>query len=113
LLALIEGMGIMFTRMMAPPVPTAEDYERQMQQQQMDITAPPTQGGLFPSGLFGGSSGTPSEPASSPIDTAPPSFIETDGITTFSTEGSSSSLTSSKTEGSGSSWWPFGSDNKQ
>jgi hypothetical protein len=42
LLALIEGMGIMFTRMMAPPVPTAEDYQRAM-----DPTAPPTAGTLM------------------------------------------------------------------
>ena len=49
LLALIEGMGILFTRMMAPPVPTAEDFAR-------DVTAPPTAGGLFPGGgsPFGG-----------------------------------------------------------
>jgi mitochondrial import inner membrane translocase subunit TIM17 len=36
LLALIEGVGIMFSRIMAPPVPTAEDYA----QAARDVTAP-------------------------------------------------------------------------
>jgi hypothetical protein len=95
LLALIEGMGIMFTKMMAPPVPTAEDYA-------MDVTAPPTQGGLFPSLPFGGGSSAPKLPE--PDLTPPPvnePFIETDGITTFSTETTQQEPTKS------SGWWPF------
>lgn len=97
LLALIEGMGIMFTKMMAPPSP--DDIQAQ---QVYDPTAPPTAGGLFQS--IGGTSvpnplGAP--PTSS--STAPPEnepFMS--GDTTFSTE-------SNVKEESGNSWWPFGS----
>jgi hypothetical protein len=70
LLALIEGMGIMFSRMMAPPVPTAEDYA----QAARDVTAPPTAGGLFGSGGSGfptfGSSPSSASPQSS-LDPGP------------------------------------------
>mmetsp|Transcript_54505 Transcript_54505/g.132304 ORF Transcript_54505/g.132304 Transcript_54505/m.132304 type:complete len:223 (-) Transcript_54505:144-812(-) len=97
LLALIEGMGIMFTKMTAPPSP--DDI---LSQQRMDVTAPPTQGGLFPS------AGAP--PPSSPPSTSPPPPSPSGepifgGETTFSTESSSTSDSSS----SGGSWWPFGS----
>jgi len=111
LLALIEGMGIMFSRMMAQPPPTAEDFER-MQAEQRDVTAPPTLGGLF--GVGGASSG-----ATRPADTAPPAapsgaggdsveaFLQTDGTTTFMKE-----PTRSEHDGAGSSssssFWPFG-----
>jgi Tim17/Tim22/Tim23/Pmp24 family len=115
LLALIEGMGIMITRMMAQPVPTAEDYERQMQQQQ-DITAPPTQGGLFPAGLFSsapatttiGGGGSESGGTAPQMTSPPPSFLETDGTTTFSTEGPSSASSNANETRSSGGWWPFG-----
>jgi hypothetical protein len=77
LLALIEGMGIMITRMTAPPVPTAEDYERAM-----DPTAPPTAGTLMERMMR-----APSSQQAPPPPTTEPSF----GMeTTFSTESSSS-----------------------
>jgi mitochondrial import inner membrane translocase subunit TIM17 len=98
LLALIEGMGIMFTRMMAPPVPTAEDYAAAAV---ADVTAPPTAGGLFPTGFpgMGGSSTTapPPEPAMPQMNDT---FHETDGTTTFSTEATR--------KDEPANWWPFG-----
>lgn len=105
LLALIEGMGILFTRMMAPPVPTAEDFAR-------DVTAPPAAGGLFPSSMGGGSGGflaapIPETPASPPSMSEP--YLETDGTTTFSTE---STVNEGTSLGSGS-WWPFGSNDEK
>lgn len=103
LLALIEGMGILFGRMMAQPPPTAEDYQRAMQQ---DVTAPPTAGGLFPTGGFTlGRNSTPSQ------DTAPPisePYLETDGTTTFSTEATKNTEQGGRT---GISFWPFGGGN--
>jgi mitochondrial import inner membrane translocase subunit TIM17 len=106
LLALIEGMGIMFTKMMAPPVPTAEDYAR-------DVTAPPTAGGFF--GALGGGGPSPFG-SSSPSSADPPGalapsshnepYLETDGTTTFSTE--VSRTTSAESNSNNSSWWPFG-----
>jgi mitochondrial import inner membrane translocase subunit TIM17 len=105
LLALIEGMGIMFTHMMAPPSP-----DDMIAAQRMDPTAPPTQGGLFPSMGMGGGGGplappsSPSlPPSSSPGNSSDP-FGSTDSTTTFSTE--SSPVADSD---NGSSWWPFGS----
>jgi import inner membrane translocase subunit TIM17 len=99
LLALIEGMGIMISRALAPAPPTAEDYERAMQQ---DVTAPPTMGGLMPRNPFLSSasdaSPTPTPPASAPSQP----YMETDGSTTFSKE-----PTSSSNDSSGSTWWPF------
>lgn len=92
LLALIEGMGIMFTRMVAMPPPTAEDYEKAMQQ---DVTAPPTQGGLFPS--FGGGGVIRRKTTGS--STAPPSDPFMDTATTFSTEGSSGAQTQQSSGG--------------
>lgn len=105
LLALIEGMGIMLNRMMAPPVPTADDYAAM----QNDSTAPPTAGGLFPSGLMGGGGGggNARSPQASSAPPPPPSssepFLETDGTTTFSTEPSAPEHSDG-----GSGWWPFG-----
>ena len=95
LLALIEGMGIIFTKMMAPPSP--ED----MVAMQNDPTAPPTAGGLFPS--MGGANpfGAPAPPANSP--TAPPEnepFML--GDTTLSREESTQNESNES-----SSWWPF------
>jgi import inner membrane translocase subunit TIM17 len=112
LLALIEGMGIMFTKMMAPPVPTAEDYERAMQQTH-DPTAPPTAGGLFPSRGGGGvlAPPTPPEPPSAPASSEA-SFTLSDGTTTFSTEASVPENSSNSDSGGGSSWWPFGGQSK-
>jgi len=99
LLALIEGMGIMFTKAFAAPSP--DDL---LAQQAMDPTAPPTAGGLFPSIPGSGSSLPPPPTTSAPTPSnAPPEnepFIG--GDTTFSTE------TSSDTSSQSSSWWPFG-----
>ena len=91
LLALIEGMGIMFTRMTAPPVPTAEDYERAM-----DPTAPPTAGTLMERMMGGAAAPTPT--ALPPTPSTEPSF----GMeTTFSTE-------SSQQEQEESGWFSWG-----
>jgi hypothetical protein len=101
LLALIEGMGIMFTKMMAPPSP-----EDMLAQAANDPTAPPTMGGLFPSIGGPGSSHPMGAPAAS-SSTAPPEnepFML--GDTTFSTESSSNVV---EQPSSNSSWWPFGS----
>lgn len=104
LLGLIEGMGIMLNRMLAPPVPTADDYAALQQA----ATAPPTQGGLM--GMINSASGSAPPPSSPPPDSlAPPThepFVETDGVTTFSTETSDSK---SNTASSGG-WWPFGGE---
>jgi hypothetical protein len=92
-------------RMMAPPVPTADDYAAM----QNDSTAPPTAGGLFPSGLMGGGGGggNARSPQASSAPPPPPSssepFLETDGTTTFSTEPSAPEHSDG-----GSGWWPFG-----
>jgi len=100
LLALIEGMGIMFTKMMSPPLPTPDMYE---QAGAVDPTAPPTAGGLM------GRTAPPSAP-SDPFsggggggDGGGGGF----GSETFSSEGSSSS-SSSGGGGGGGGWWPFG-----
>ena len=107
LLALIEGMGIMFTRMMSQPVPTADDYAAAAAAAQRDVTAPPTAGGLFPTSFpsFGGSA-TPSPPPPEPAmhDT----FMESDGVTTFSTEATRKDDLSENSSSSSSGWWPFG-----
>lgn len=97
LLALIEGMGIMFTKMMAPPVPTAEDYERAKLQ---DPTAPPTAGGMSILGNVMGGNASPSTTA------PPPSTLDemSSSETTFSTEESGPSESGS----SNSSWFSFG-----
>lgn len=99
LLALIEGMGIMFTKMTAPPSP-----EDMLAQQAMDPTAPPTAGGLFPSIGGPGTSNPLNRTASTEPPTAPPtesdSFSNTE--TTFSTESTPSS------QSEGSSWFSFG-----
>lgn len=110
LLALIEGMGIMFSRMMAPPVPTADDYAAAAAAAN-DVTAPPTAGGLWASvPSFGGTnSSSPAAPAApTPLDPGPAmydSFTETDGTTTFSTE---STRKDEALPTSAGGWWPFG-----
>ncbi|KAG7345019.1 Tim17/Tim22/Tim23/Pmp24 family protein [Nitzschia inconspicua] len=105
LLALIEGMGIMFTHMMAPPSP-----HDMIAAQRMDPTAPPTQGGLFPSMSGGGLLAPPSSSSAAPSSTGSSSsgtdlFGSTESTTTFSTESS----TTVDSNNGGSSWWPFGS----
>lgn len=107
------------TRAFAPPVPTSEDMEMAMRQ---DVTAPPTQGGLFPTGMLGGRS---SPPTQSPSSTEPPpefksseTFYSDSGTTTTTSgqphmandtttsfSGYSSAQDSSSNETS--SWWPF------
>mmetsp|Transcript_17858 Transcript_17858/g.42137 ORF Transcript_17858/g.42137 Transcript_17858/m.42137 type:complete len:229 (-) Transcript_17858:132-818(-) len=103
ILALIEGASIMLGRAFAPPVPTAEDYAQGMAQ---DVTAPPTAGGLYPTGGF-----SPSPASPPPSDASAPHPSETvfssdgDG-TTFQTEGSSGDASSAD---SSKSWFSFGS----
>jgi mitochondrial import inner membrane translocase subunit TIM17 len=111
ILALIEGMGIMFTKIMAQPSPD----EVLAQQARMDPTAPPTQGGLFPSSFYPSATTTaPSAPTTTNTSTtAPPMSMSSDPYhvdTTFSTESSSSSNSDSSSSSSSSSWWPFGSE---
>merc|ERR1711865_301363 len=84
LLALIEGMGIMITKM----------------------TAPPTQGGLFPTM---GLPPAPTSTTSPPSGSSDPFGGSSDTTTTFSTESTSSNSMSNVPESSNSGWWPFGS----
>jgi len=107
LLALIEGMGIMFTKTFAGPSP-----DDMMAAQMQDPTAPPTAGGLFPS--IGGpgtqnpfAAPPPSEPSPSSSTSPPDSSLDwgSDG-TSFSSESSSNVVP----QESGSSWWPFGGE---
>mmetsp|Transcript_3966 Transcript_3966/g.5783 ORF Transcript_3966/g.5783 Transcript_3966/m.5783 type:complete len:243 (+) Transcript_3966:668-1396(+) len=113
LLALIEGMGIMFTKMTAPPVPTAEDYQQAAMQ---DPTAPPTAG---PAGMMlpamlggGGSSGSNDSTMENTELAAPTAQDQPFGTeTTFQTEGTLSgdfgdSSGNSSSSSSSSSWWP-------
>jgi|Transcript_20597 import inner membrane translocase subunit TIM17 len=106
LLALIEGMGIMFGRMFAPPSPD----QMLAEQQRYDPTAPPTQGGLFPAGVPAGATAPPTSSSAPP----PPSSSNApsdpfDTPTTFSTSDSSTSFNNTQEEPSGgSSYWPFG-----
>lgn len=104
LLALIEGMGIMFTSMTAPPVPTAEDYQRAM-----DPTAPPTTGvggGLLELMSSGGSNAADTATTAPPPTPTEPSF----GMeTTFTTETTSSQELESSKEGGWFSGWGDGS----
>jgi import inner membrane translocase subunit TIM17 len=112
LLALIEGMGIMFTNLLSPDLASPEMMGLP------DPTAPPTSAGL-PSALtspppsssspfdyFGGGSS-----ASTTDDTASESFTSNDGMgTTFSTETSSNTSTSESSSSSGGGWFSsFGS----
>jgi len=106
LLALIEGMGIMFGKMFAPPSPDQMIAE----QQRYDPTAPPTQGGLFPAGIGGATA--PPPPTSAPTSSSSSANVSSDPFdtpTTFSTSDSSTSFSNTQDEPSGgSSYWPFG-----
>jgi len=106
LLALIEGMGIMFGKMFAPPSPD----QMLAEQQQFDPTAPPTQGGLFQSSMGGGAATAPPAPTTSaPSPSSNTANDPFDTPTTFSTNDSSTSFNNTQKEPSGeSSWWPFG-----
>lgn len=102
LLALIEGMGIMLGRMFAPPSPDQMIAE----QQRYDPTAPPTQGGLFPTPSLPPPAAASSSAAAAAANTTSDPF---DTPTTFSTNDSSTSFSNTHDEPSGgSSWWPFG-----
>lgn len=114
LLALIEGMGIMFTKMTSPALPTPEDYAAAGA---VDPTAPPTAGGLGmlptapPSASSdsggGGSSFNPFASSSSGGgDSSSDSF---DSMANTETTFSSGSAPSSQEQpASGGGWWPFG-----
>mmetsp|Transcript_11270 Transcript_11270/g.27067 ORF Transcript_11270/g.27067 Transcript_11270/m.27067 type:complete len:234 (-) Transcript_11270:234-935(-) len=108
LLALIEGMGIMFGKMFAPPSPD----QMLAEQQQFDPTAPPTQGGLFPASMGVGAGTAPPPPTQSASTQSSSSNTTNDPFdtpTTFSTSDSSTSFSNTQEEPSGgSSWWPFG-----
>lgn len=108
LLALIEGMGIMFGKMFAPPSPD----QMLAEQQRFDPTAPPTQGGLFPSSIGGGAATAPPPSTTSgppPSSSSNVSNDPFDSSTSFSTNDSSTSFSNTQEEPSGeSSWWPFG-----
>lgn len=103
LLALIEGMGIMFTKMTSPPVPTPEDYAAAGA---ADITAPPTSGGLMMP------SSSTAQPQSSSSSYTPPysePSSSSDGFESGTgTETSFSSGSSNDNETSSGGWWPFG-----
>ena len=103
LLALIEGMGIMFGKMFAPPSPD----QMLAEQARHDPTAPPTQGGLFPTSMTAPPAPTSSGPPPTSSSNAPSDPFDTP--TTFSTNDSSTSFSNTQEEPSaGSSWWPFG-----
>ena len=93
LLALIEGMGIMFTKMTAPPSP-----DDMLAQHAVDPTAPPTAGGLFP--IISGP-GT-----SNALTPRPPSPISSE-VDPFSTETTFATEPSTTSDSSSGSWWPF------
>lgn len=117
LLALIEGMGIMFTRMMSPSsLPTPEEMAAMGA---VDPTAPPTAGGLMlsratapPSSSSSGATFNPFATLGGTSSSGGGGDFDTFGSeTTFSTESSSTSSknTDRQTSGGGSSrWWPFG-----
>ena len=107
LLALIEGMGIMFTKMMSEPPP-------HMQHMQQDPTAPPTSGGMMPTPTPIAPTNT-APPELNPFDSAGSVGASTDGDfsmdTTFSSGGSSSSSSSdvaAADSAKSSSWFSFG-----
>lgn len=112
LLALIEGMGIMFTKMTSPGLPTPEDYAAAGA---MDPTAPPTAGGLgmlptappTTSDSGGGSSFNPFASSSGGGgDSSSDSFDSMANTETTFSSGSTSS--SQEQPASGGGWWPFG-----
>lgn len=112
LLALIEGMGIMFTKMTSPGLPTPEDYAAAGA---VDPTAPPTAGGLgmlptappTSSDSGGGSSFNPFASSSGGGgDSSSDSFDSMANTETTFSSGSASS--SQEQPASGGGWWPFG-----
>ena len=114
LLALIEGMGIMFTKMTSPALPTPEDYAAAGA---VDPTAPPTAGGLgmLPtapptSSSDSGSGGSSFNPfASSSSSGGESSSDSFDSMANTETTFSSGSAPSSQEQpASGGGWWPFG-----
>lgn len=110
LLALIEGMGIVFSRLMVPPVPTADDYAAAAAAA-ADVTAPPTSGGLYPGsdpgsdpgGVFAGFGGPKAPAPVLPELALRDAYSESDGTTTFSTE-----ATRRDDAPPAKGWWPFG-----
>ena len=125
LLALIEGMGIMVTKMMSPQLPGPEELAAMGA---IDPTAPPTSGGLMGTGLGMSSSAPPppTEPLSPNVadgeggsgggDGANPFAVLAGGGGSsggdFGTYGSATTFSSESPEGKGGSggggWWPFG-----
>ena len=107
LLALIEGMGIMFTKMMSGPSP-----DDMIAAQMQDPTAPPTAGGLFPTSAPNpfGSSGAPPPPSPDaspePQLSSSGGWSESDGTTFTTSEPTSSNIVEQDSNSSG--WWPFG-----
>merc|ERR1712232_1105041 len=119
ILALIEGMGIMLTKMMAPPMPTPEDMAAMGSP---DPLAPPTTGGMGVSTMpYSDLSEQPSSLQSNESDSSFDPFAILSGSratnsesfqndTKFSTESSSTESfvsSSNKSIESKSSWWPF------
>lgn len=112
LLALIEGMGIMFTKMTSPGLPTPEDYAAAGA---VDPTAPPTAGGLMmPTAppvapaeqSSGGSSFNPFASSGSDSGSSGDFDSMANTETTFSSESASSAP--DVQQGGGGGWWPFG-----
>lgn len=109
LLALIEGMGIMFTKMTSQ-VPSPEELAAAGA---VDVTAPPTTGGL----MMPSSSTAPPPPQSSsylpPFMDSSSSSSSSDsfdsGAGTETTFSSGSNSSSNDTVSSSTGWWPFGS----
>jgi hypothetical protein len=94
LLALIEGMGIMLTKWMSPPLPTPEDYAAAGV---IDPTAPPTRSGL----KVDGPNTSQQHSSSSSSSWLGSSTMENETI--FDPAISSTATTQSTT----SNWWPF------
>jgi len=127
LLGLIEGMGIMFTKMMSPEMPSPEEMAAMGA---VDPTAPPTSGGLGGGGgntapprsvpepssgsaangrdpfaiLAGGDSSTGDSYSSGSGNTSDGNFDTFGSDTKFSSGSSSNEVSQPK-----SGWWPFGS----
>mmetsp|Transcript_24358 Transcript_24358/g.28060 ORF Transcript_24358/g.28060 Transcript_24358/m.28060 type:complete len:232 (+) Transcript_24358:64-759(+) len=108
LLALIEGMGIMFTKMMGAP--TSQPMPDGQGAPVVDITAPPTSGGLAlrPSLSGGGVSGSLPSLLSDGGGGSDGYATMSDGTVFSSGNDSSSSSSNAQGEGGGSGWWPFG-----
>jgi len=125
LLALIEGMGIMVTKMMSPQLPGPEELAAMGA---IDPTAPPTSGGLMGtgSGMSSSAPPPPTEPLSPNVADGEGGSGGSDGANPFAvlaggggssggdfgTYGSATTFSSESSEGKGSSggggWWPFG-----